>query len=341
MGLFSSNDITAVDLGAGSIKIARIQGGTRPRLVAARLVEFPVEQAGTGSVSAELGLLRSEKKLWAKKVVTLVPGKYLTIRHLTLPKMPQAELREAVQWETKRHISYPLDNAMIEHLVLGERREGAVDKYDVLLVAADRNVLHGLLAPFFEVGIPLVAVDANPLALRNVLRRRIAPNESNALVVDIGAGKTEINIFKEGSLRFSRCIETGGLDMTRTLAEDMNLELQDAERLKQSIDILSTSEGDKAMVAIKGKLDGLLLEIRRSVDYYKSTFREKAVERAILTGGVSLMRGIKDYFSSSLEGPVELCAPFEGLSAKRDVLDEFGAIAPRFSAAVGLALRRA
>jgi Tfp pilus assembly PilM family ATPase len=65
------------------------------------------------------------------------------------------------------------------------------------------------------------------------------------------------------------------------------------------------------------------------------------VEGTLLTGGVSLMQGLKEYFVQSLEGAVELDRPFEGLSLKKNILDEFGPMAPRFSAAVGLALRKA
>ncbi len=338
MGLFGT-EITGVDIGAGSIKVVRIAGGKRPKLLAARLVDFAVDQSLPTSVSTDLRFLRTEKKLWTKRVVTLMPGKHLTIRHLTLPKMPAAEVREAVQWESKRHISYPLDAAVIEHLIVGEKSEGSVEKFDVLMVAAAKDVVLQHLLPFTETGIALAAVDANALALRNVIRRRISA-KGNVLVVDMGAGKTEINVFKEGGLRFSRCLETGGVDMTRYVADELGLSMREAEDFKMRIDVLSASD-DRAVAAVKTRLDGLLLEIRRSVEYYKTTHREKTIERTVLTGGGALLRGIGEYFGASLEGSIELDAPFSGLGAKQKLLEEFGALGPRFSAAIGLALRSA
>jgi type IV pilus assembly protein PilM len=112
MGLFGRKDITGIDIGAGSIKVVRIaRGGMRPKLLSAGLVEFPLDTAKTNSVTADLKYLVSGKKIGEKNILTLMPGKHLTIRSLTLPKMPQSELREAVRWESKRHISYPLDAA--------------------------------------------------------------------------------------------------------------------------------------------------------------------------------------------------------------------------------------
>ena len=341
MGLFS-NDITGIDIGAGSIKVVRIaKAGKRPKLLSAVLVELPPDPAQATSISADLHHLQAGKKIGSSNIVTLMPGKHLTIRSLTLPKMPLGELREAVRWEAKRHISYPIDAAQIEYLIVGEKREGTVEKYDLVMVASERAKVLEHLIPFHEAKISVFAVDANALSLRNVLRFREISVDANTLVVDLGAGKTEINIFKGYTLRFSRCVENGGLDMTRTIADTLDVGLQEAEDKKRGLNVLGPAGQDKAMAAVQSRLDGLLMEIRRSVEYYKTTFREKSVERIILSGGVSLMGGLKEYFAQSLEGPVEIDRPFDSVICKQNVLEEFGPAAPRFSAAIGLALRKA
>ncbi len=339
MGLFGS-DITGIDIGAGSIKVVRIARGVgRPKLVSAGMVDFSLDPAKVNGVSADLLYLASGKKLGTRNIATLIPGRHLTIRFLALPKMPQAELREAVKWESKRHISYPLEAALVEHLIVGEKREGTVDKYEILMVAVERGSVIEHLTPLREAGITVSAVDANALALRNIFRFREKLGESNTLIVDMGAGKTEINIFKGGALRFSRCLETGGLDMTRALSEQLGIGLLEAETLKLRTDIMGPAE-DQAVAALRVRLEAMVMELRRSVEYYKTSFREKEMERIILTGGASLMTGIKDYFSLFLDIPVELDMPFAGLSCKEGVLEEFAPQAPRFSAAIGLALRK-
>lgn len=340
MGLFS-NDITGIDIGAGGIKVVRIaRGGKSPKILSAVLVEFPPDPAQAMSISADLRHLQAGKKIGSGTIVTLMPGKDLTIRSLTLPKMPFSELREAVRWEAKRHISYPVDAAQIEYIIVNEKREGEVEKYDLVMVAAEQGKVLDQLIPFREAKIKVSAVDANALALRNILRLREIPADANTLVVDIGAGKTEINIFKGGTLRFSRCIESGGLDMTRAIADALAIGLPEAEDKKRALNVLSPAGEDQAIMAVQSRLDGLLMEIRRSVEYYKSTFREKDVESMVLTGGASLMPGIVEYCARSLEHAVEIDRPFEGLSCKKNILDEFGPVAPRFSAAIGLALRK-
>jgi type IV pilus assembly protein PilM len=338
MKLFKSNEITGIDIGAGSIKAVRIRPGKQPALTAAGMIEFP-PGSERGTQSADLRQLLAEKKLGRGNIVTQMPGRDLTIRTLSLPKMPMEELREAVRWEAKRHISYSLDAALVEYLVLGESRNGAVVKYDILMVAAEEGRIREHLAPFDEARLKISAVDANALALRNVLRVRTEKSGA-ALVMDIGAGKTEINIFRDGNLRFSRCLETGGDDITRLIADDMAIDVQAAEELKQKTDVLAPAEEDGAVSVIAPRLDALLMEVRRSLEYYKTSFRERGVDRALLTGGSALMKGLPDYVSQALGLPAELLDPFGPLAMSNALREEFGSTATRFSAAVGLALRQ-
>jgi type IV pilus assembly protein PilM len=339
MGLFGSNEITGIDIGAGSIKAVRIRPGKKPALTAAGMIEFTPGSEG-GAVSTDLRQLVAEKKIGRGNIITQMPGRDLTIRSLSLPKMPLEELREAVRWEAKRHISYALDSALVEYLVLGESKNGAVEKYDILMVAAEKSRIREHLAPFDEARLRVSAVDASALALRNALRLRKEKSEA-ALIVDIGAGKTEINIFRDGNLRFSRCLETGGADITRLIADDMAIDIQAAEELKQKTEVLAPAEEDRVVSVIAPRLDALLMEVRRSIEYYKTTFREKGVDRALLTGGTALMKGLPDYVSQALGLPVEVFDPFGALVLSDAIREEFGPVATRFSAAVGLALRQA
>ena len=120
MGLFGANDITGIDIGSGGIKVVRIASGRRPKLLSAALVEISPDPAEATSLGTDLRYLLSEKKIGIKNIITLMPGRDLTIRSLTLPKMPLTELSEAVRWEAKRHVSFPIESAQIEYIIVIE-----------------------------------------------------------------------------------------------------------------------------------------------------------------------------------------------------------------------------
>lgn len=338
MGLFRAQECTGIDIGAGSIKVVRISRGKRPALLSAAIVDR-ASDTGSGQLAALLGNLSTGGQISRRNIITMMPGKDITIRTITLPKMPHAELGEAVRWEAKRHISYSLDAARVEYLIAGERTEGAVDKLDIILVAAETEKVNELLSPLQQAGITVNAVDVNALALRNTLKARGHFLSGAFLVVDIGAGKTEINIYKDAALRFSRCLETGGHDMTKLLADTRGTGIPDAEDLMRTLNVLNASPEDQAASVVSARLDALFMEVRRSIDYYKTTFREKGVQSAMLTGGVSLLGGIAEYCSRALELPVEIDDPLGALSCTDALKTEFGPMSPRLSAAIGLALR--
>ena len=57
---------------------------------------------------------------------------------------------------------------------------------------------------------------------------------------------------------------------------------------------------EKSGDAIKAIIDNFILEIQRSIDFYRAQFREGAIERIILSGGAVLMPNLKDYLAAFL-----------------------------------------
>ena len=92
---------------------------------------------------------------------------------------------------------------------------------------------------------------------------------------------------------------------------------------------------------IKAEADRMILETQRSMDYYRAQFREGSVKKIVLMGGACLMPGFQEYFATYFDANVELDDPFAEILCDEAAFGEIRLIAPRFSTAVGLALREA
>ena len=92
---------------------------------------------------------------------------------------------------------------------------------------------------------------------------------------------------------------------------------------------------------IKEGVDRFVVEVQRSVDYYRAQFHEGAVQRLLLMGGGVLMPGLLEYFSSYFDARVEIDDPFSGIRCGDRFSKNLKAMAPRFASGIGLALRRA
>ncbi len=88
--------------------------------------------------------------------------------------------------------------------------------------------------------------------------------------------------------------------------------------------------------------DPLLLEIERSVDYFRSTYPGKFIKQILLCGGTARMPGIAEALVQRLNVEVEIADPFRKVSADKKSFsaEDLKEIGPQASVGVGLAMRR-
>ena len=96
---------------------------------------------------------------------------------------------------------------------------------------------------------------------------------------------------------------------------------------------------------LKETLEPIVHEIRYTIDLYKNhpvTPTGKgtgSLEKIILTGGAALLPGIVDYLSKELDIRVILGDPWAGVQYPSDLKPVLSSLGPKFSVAIGLALR--
>jgi len=306
---------------------------------------LPAEQSG---ISLALMDLLQKGRLKREKAAVNFIGQPPVIRYLTLPKMPKEELKEAVKWEAKKITPIPIEEMVLDFLIVGEQEDREVKRLELVVVAAERSSVLGQYNDLKRLGLNVAAVDVNPLALLNAVRLNYTADlDDNVVFVDIGAGKTDINITKRGVLRFTRNVQIGGEEITKAIGQELHVGRDEAEAMKKQHGILPAGSGAEVSGAdghlkdvIQREVDRIVLETQRSIDYYRAQFREGTVKKVILMGGTPLLPGFQDYFSSYFEARVEIDDPFAEIDCDEPSFAELRMMAPRFSASVGLALRR-
>jgi type IV pilus assembly protein PilM len=327
----------AIDIGASSVKVVRLSRGRKGmKLLDIGLKEIPPgEDLRQENIAAALGELIHQKS--RPKVVVNFSGKSPLIRYLSLPVMPKNELDEAIKWEAKKLVSIPIEEMILDYVIAGNKQDQEVKRYELVLVVAEKNVVKEQWAMMQKVGLDILAIDVNPLSLLNSVRLNY-PNDliGNLIYIDIGAAKTDITILKEGILKFTRRLEMGGDEITRRMERELNLPYDQAEKLKREKGMAAE---EAAQVVIKSECDRFIVEIQRSIDYYRAQFREGVFKKIILMGGGALLPGFSEYFAGYFDSDVEIDDPFAELEGV-EAMPESRMIAPRFSTGIGLALRR-
>lgn len=320
-----------LDIGSHSIKLVGIEMTSKgPFLTRAGIKEIPYgeQREDPTFISETIKALYREVGLKPGKVNLTVSGADIHIRRLSLPSMPKSELREAVRWEMKKHLPFPVETAQIDFLILGESAEKDLKKLDLVAVACPKHLINRFLAIAEGAGLKPIHLNVAPFALWNTLLVLDQfEKEKVVALIDLGAEKTGIYIFKDGFLQFSREVSPAGGDMTRAMMEGMDsaekpdLVYEQAEGIKKTMGIppkdfyKKTSDQSihlpKIHFLVRPVLEKLIGEISRSLNYYKNQFQVGKVDRFLLTGGGAHLNNIDTYLVDELRLPIERFDPFK------------------------------
>ncbi|GAB4272967.1 type IV pilus assembly protein PilM [Thermincola ferriacetica] len=192
-------------------------------------------------------------------------------------------------------------------------------------------------------------------------------------LLDMGAGSTKLTFFRQGKIMLNRIINVGGYDLTKAVAARLRVTLEQAERVKREYGLtgLDKSMNSYSEVAaalekdigeqerqdgqerlplsayeqevaeeLKPKIDEIIAELKRSIDFYKLQYRHEFINRIILVGGASLLKGLPQYLEAQTGIKTVLFNPLDVVHYKtRSRRDNIDCIAPTLTNAIGLAIR--
>jgi type IV pilus assembly protein PilM len=356
-------ELIGLDIGSHSVKLVGLKMTSKgPFLTCVGMKEIPPnkDKEDVNAFSEILRALIKEVGLKTKKVNLIVSGSGVHIKRISVPSLPKAELKEAVRWEIKNYVPFPVETAEVDFYALNEYVEDNVKRVDLMVVACPKQLIDRTLSIAEKAGLQPIHLDVAPFALWNTLLAwdRIRRGESVALV-DLGAEKTGIYLFKDGTLLFSREVTPAGADITRAIMEGIGSEgeadviFERAEGIKQEMGIPSEPHQErtggksaplsKITFLARPVLERLSAEIGRSLDYYRAQFNQERIDKLLLTGGGANLKNVVSYLASELRLPVEQFnplseIPFEPRRIDTQLLNQMGSL---FAVAAGVALPEA
>ncbi len=358
--LLKSGAQVGLDIGDHAIKAVLLKRARKGNFFAKAVVkripgDFRIGQGSDDQVGEWIRELLKAVGFKGSRLVSIISGTDLNVRCISLPSMPQRELREAVKWEVGKYLSFPAEEAKIEYWELGQTKSDGTEQVHLLVSALRKAEMHRLTALLKKAGIqsPLFIPIAE--ALWNVFQRTKEDISQEIVgLIDLGATRTYILIIRGGILQFIREIPLGGGHITEAIVEVINPDekssvatYEAAERMKEKWGIPEgvASNGEvngvspeRVFVAMRPILEKLLTEIDRSFEFYKQQYNESTLERVFLCGGTAKLANLKEYLASGLGLPVE---GFQSLfEVSYDGDGKMRGLNPELTAAFGAALEK-
>ena len=295
-----TKNILGIDLGSHSLKIAEGQrAGEKVTLLNYEIRRWPRPTNPNQPLSREelaVFIKQTLKELGIRTAETAseVTGPWTVARHLFMPDLADDELREAIRWGAKADFPFSLEEAVIDFYKIEVfKREEGEREAEIVAAVATREVVEEQASLLKEAGLKPLFLSIPPFDLMQAYRlSQPPPWAETAAVIDMGHRNTRIIVLKDGNLKFSREISVAGDAFTQSLIGSYEIngrkaEIDEAlaERIKIKSGLLVEGEPDlntlveeipleQIQKRLGSVMDRLILEVERSLTYYKNQFKD-------------------------------------------------------------------
>ncbi len=230
-----------VDFGTDSLKMAQVtlEGG-EPRLIAAASAEVPSHvrnnQAARLTFFTEtVRELLSTGGFKGRRAILALPAASMHIQHLRLAKMDDEMMKKALPWEARGKLPIDPSQALMRHLIAGEIYHESEPKNEIILMAAARDMVNQLLDAAAKAKLDVIGMSVEPSALVDCFGHIYLRAEDFTSVncfVDIGCASSRAVIAQGSKILFARSIKIGGEHLTRAVASQLKMGMEDARMLR-------------------------------------------------------------------------------------------------------------
>lgn len=292
------------------------------------------------SINNVISEVEKNENLKINSAYVTIPGKYITIVQNSIVKevkdkyagISSKDVNSAIM--QVRDIDIPdnkilidivtdkfiLDNGKVVDDPVGNLSANFTLRAQVML--AEKEYVRQLSSIFKKAGLEIDGMVPNTLAERNLVLDKNELND-NVMLLDIGAGNTDIGVFEGNSFVYTNTIPLGGDNITNDIAVVLNISDEEADKLKRQyglalksfIDndndvVLNTYKGDGKPKTIKSSelieiIEARIEEIFSLVnkDITNQGIKSK-INNVILTG-----QGITNINKSDVAGKIILNIP--------------------------------
>jgi type IV pilus assembly protein PilM len=358
-GIGKTNSYLGIDIGAAGIKLVEFheQNGR------AKLHTYAYSERATSDLSinllddvagtsAAIKAMIKKSKATAIKAVTGLPISSVFSSVLSVPKLADKEQKGAIEVQARKIISIPLEELILDSKVitppelLKAKGPDALKNIQVLLTAAPKSLVAKYLAVFRASGLELASLETEAFAL---IRSLVGKDKSTLMIIDVGALRTSVLVVVGGIPYLSRSIDVGGLKLTKAASVALGVPDEEAESMKNDFQSMGAVSENGIPPVFEPLVNQIVAEVNFSLKLFsgldtqisadKTAAPPKTVEKVILTGGGSLLPNLDVFLSQKLNLRVYRGDPWARVLYPDDVRPLLDEIGPRFSVAVGLAMR--
>jgi len=277
------------------------------------------------------------KKINTKKVICSLPESKVFLRAINIPEMSEEEAEEAIKWEIEASIPLAVEQVYYDWQFL-EKKDG---KQSVLTAAVAREFVDELSTVLVDCNLEVCGMEMESVASIRSLIPKNSKKENVFFIVDIGSTKTSFTVAEGNIPFFTSSIPFSSSGITEEIHSDLNLQKEEAEKLKIKDGIDNSSGNNSILDSISSLLENLSIEIEKTMDFYQNmSHSNPEIEKIILVGGGANLKGLLPYLKSKISKEIILGDPWINLNLAKKLPMISQAESMKYVVSIGLAMRK-
>lgn len=220
---------------------------------------------------------------------------------------------------------------------------------DVHIVTGASTAVHNIVRCLNSLDIDIDQIVLEPLASSEAVLSS-AEKELGVVLMDIGGGTTDLAVFRNGDIWFSKVIPVAGEHITNDITVGLQTPLQAAEEIKiqagtplvddigdeENVEVATVGGDQKKRVSRKKLAKVIEPRVEEIFDLAvqeveDAGYRDLVPSGVVLTGGTALLKGIVKFANQRYGLPVRRGKNPQGVHGLRDVIES-----PIYATSVGL-----
>lgn len=309
--------ILGLDIGSSSIKAVEVNAAFR------RFEIHDYHEMRLGSETSVTEALSALIQGLAKKpdrIAAVLPSSYVTFRNMRLPTRDKRAIQSSLTFELEDELPFDLEKAIYDFAVVSQTSNQSL----VHVAASLKEPFGEWLNALQAAGVDPQIVTSESWAFRTLMNRLIVEERRNQpiVLIQMGYKRTHLYVQHQGNPLIAREIAWGSWDIDHAIAEKFNISDEEATLVKnRSTGILldDAQEGrdlDQKQLSdvMIGALNDLTRELRQA-HYATKNLTSQSLAHAYVTGGASLLPGLREALQHVLRIPVEELKVLSSLSS--------------------------
>ena len=259
------------------------------------------------------------------------------------------QLENAIRFRAQEALPIPIEEAVLDYHVLGERVDDQGTKVRrILLVVAYRELIDRYVAACKKAGVRLAGIDLEAFALLRALGEPqedgAPPSDAALVVVAIGHDRSTFAVSDGRVCEFTRVLDWGGATLDVAMARELDCAPSEAEPVKRQLSLaaenvpdgLTEEQANRAREAVRRQLQTFARELVSSLQFYQNQPNSLGIGEIVITGGTTHLAGLAEELQRLIGVRVTVGDPLARVTLGRKVreTEQLGSLA----VAIGLGI---